>query len=451
MTIWPPSKIGIGSKLTNPIPVEMIATNDNKAKSPELIESETGSFTINASVPGGDLITYQWQVQTVEGGTFFDVPEEAPYSGTQTTTLVITQPDDEFSGYRYRVVLTIPSYVCETVAVELEGSLIVYPDNDKDGVRDLDDDDDDNDGILDIFEGDDDDDNDNDGKANKFDPDSDDDGCPDVIEAGFLDQNNDYKVGPLDSLHVGVFIDNNENNPSINPDNGRVTGHTYLTPLDEDGNGIKDFLEEGAPITDITCPESVTVNEGSDAFFTTDVTVAAGNEQYQWEISNDEGDTWSQIIDPGIMFIGLGEGYIKNNNWTGHKFIELYVTQDIDDLSKIYIYNYKNGSSSPSYELKLSGEADKGDIIIIYQNTNYFNTYFDIDYSSYDKAFPWNYLYTNLDDGDDAFQIMYGDNNADKTLVDVIGEVGVDGAGRPWEYKDGWIKRKNNTYPGPKN
>ena len=41
MTIWPPSKIGIGSKLTNPIPVEMIATKDNKAKSPELIESET--------------------------------------------------------------------------------------------------------------------------------------------------------------------------------------------------------------------------------------------------------------------------------------------------------------------------------------------------------------------------------------------------------------------------
>ena len=41
MTIWPPSKIGMGSKLTNPIPVEMTATKDNKAKSPELMESET--------------------------------------------------------------------------------------------------------------------------------------------------------------------------------------------------------------------------------------------------------------------------------------------------------------------------------------------------------------------------------------------------------------------------
>ena len=41
MTIWPPSKIGIGSKLTNPIPVEIIATKDTKDKRPEFIESET--------------------------------------------------------------------------------------------------------------------------------------------------------------------------------------------------------------------------------------------------------------------------------------------------------------------------------------------------------------------------------------------------------------------------
>ena len=144
-------------------------------------------------------------------------------------------------------------------------------------MADKDDDDDDNDGILDKHEGD--GDYDNDGTLNKFDRDSDNDGCDDVIEAGFLDQNGDGKLGPLDSLHLGVYIDDDPEKPSI-LSNGRVSGHSYEENInninDLDDNGTPDFLEVGAPITDLTCPESVTVNEGSDASFTTDVSVAAG-------------------------------------------------------------------------------------------------------------------------------------------------------------------------------
>ena len=82
----------------------------------ELLESETGSFTINASVPSGDLILYQWQESRDDGKFFFDVPEKAPYSGSQTKTLTITQPDVSFNEYKYRIILTIPSYVCAEVA-----------------------------------------------------------------------------------------------------------------------------------------------------------------------------------------------------------------------------------------------------------------------------------------------------------------------------------------------
>ena len=79
----------------------------------------------------------------------------------------------------------------------------------------------------------------------------------------------------------------------------------------------------------------MTVNEGSDASFTTDVSVAAGKLVYQWEISNDEGTSWSDINDAGIIFLGLGQG--NNSSSYYPRFIELYVTKDIPDLSKIWI------------------------------------------------------------------------------------------------------------------
>ena len=130
-------------------------------------------------MPSGDLITYQWQYATSEGGVYFEVPEQAPFSGSQTKTLTITQPSVDYDGYRFRILLTIPSFVCQVVPVDLKVPITIYPDSDNDGVADKDDDDDDNDGILDKHEGD--GDFDNDGTLNKFDRDSDNDGCDDVL------------------------------------------------------------------------------------------------------------------------------------------------------------------------------------------------------------------------------------------------------------------------------
>ena len=84
-----------------------------------MLSSGTGSFTITASVPGGDAIGYQWQESRDGGVSYFDVPEEAPYSGTNTKTLTLTQPSSDLSGYKYRVLLTISSYVCAVVPLSL--------------------------------------------------------------------------------------------------------------------------------------------------------------------------------------------------------------------------------------------------------------------------------------------------------------------------------------------
>ena len=77
-----------------------------------LLSSESGSFKITASVPSNDTIFYQWQESRDGGNSWFNIPEIAPYSGTQTSELTLTQPDETLTGYKYRVLLTIPSYVC---------------------------------------------------------------------------------------------------------------------------------------------------------------------------------------------------------------------------------------------------------------------------------------------------------------------------------------------------
>ncbi|GIR72777.1 MAG: hypothetical protein CM15mP75_2890 [Flammeovirgaceae bacterium] len=67
-----------------------------------MLASGTGSFTITASIPTGDLILYQWQESRDNGSSWFDVPESDPYSGTKTNQILFTKPDPSLSGYKYR-------------------------------------------------------------------------------------------------------------------------------------------------------------------------------------------------------------------------------------------------------------------------------------------------------------------------------------------------------------
>ena len=420
-----------------------------------MLSSGTGNFKITASVPSGDQISYQWQESRDDGASWFNVPEQAPYSGTNTNELILTQPSAELSGYRYRVVLTIASYKCGVAPLNLEATLTVYPDNDKDGVRDSDDQDDDNDGILDTYEGTGDQDNDQDGIPNRFDPDSDGDGCLDVEEAGYLDANADGLLGP-DSV-VTMFIDslNSLGVLSISA-NGRVNSFGgYGVPNDLDNNGIYDFLEEGAPITALECPDAVTVAEGGNGVFNALATVEAGNVDYQWEITKDTGKTWKDISESGLMFVGLGYSY-RSSSYTGTpKFIELVATTDIEDLSRYRIYGYQNGNTSSGYNYNsLSGSVKKGQKILLYydywQFYYFFNTY-PTTASGYAKVFDvGNTLRYGMQGGNDVFEIVHRDAdgnsswNGNTDVVDVVGVRGEDGTGKDWEYSRGWLKRKNN-------
>ena len=424
-----------------------------------LLSSASGSFTLTANVSTGELILYQWQESRDNGNSWFDVPETAPYSGTNTNKLTLTTPDPSLSGYKYRVMLTIPSFVCASVPLNLEGNLIVYPDNDKDGVRDAIDQDDDNDGILDTYEGTGDQDNDQDGILNRFDLDSDGDGCLDVIEAGFLDANADGIIGPD---HVdSVFIDslNSLGSQAIST-SGRVNSFGgYSEPKDLDGNGIYDFLEEGGEITAVECPDSLTVDEFGTATFNGSATSIASLD-YQWEISKDTGKTWSDISESGLMFVGLGQAYRTSSSEGRPQFIELIATKDIEDLSQYRVYNYRNGSNSHSYYRELSGSLNKGEKALLYYDYWQFYYYFGrypttsgSQSAQYAKVFDvGSLLESGMRGGDDVFQIIYNNEDGNlgwdlvKDVVDVVGVKGEDGTGKDWEYYRGWLKRKANKF-----
>ena len=96
--------------------------------------------------------------------------------------------------------------------------------------------------------------------------------------------------------------------------------------------------------------------------------------------------------------------------------------------------------------MSLSGSAYKGDIILLYYSYSDFYNYFNLNPNSYDKVFYNSLVYYSINGGDDVFELRYGASGSSKELIDIIGERGVDGTGKAWEYKSGWMKRKDNTF-----
>ncbi|WP_136684091.1 ExeM/NucH family extracellular endonuclease [Falsirhodobacter xinxiangensis] len=118
------------------------------------------------------------------------------------------------------------------------------------------------------------------------------------------------------------------------------------------------------------------------------------------------------------------------------KAIELYVLNDIADLSEYSIGAANNGGGSDGPEFALSGSAAKGSHIYVSTEAAGFNTYF-----GFDPDFTSGVLSVN---GDDAVELFQGE-----ALVDSFGQPDVDGTGTAWDYLDGWAARKPGSLPTP--
>ena len=281
-------------------------------QSVEIALERTVLFSVEVDYDGP--LSYQWQLNLGEG--WINLADTSIYSGINSDTLVIKSVELAMDENLYRVVIS-SLLVCSEPVFSDDATLNVLPDNDKDKIPDIYDLDDDNDGILDTDEGE--SDLDGDGIPNSFDLDSDNDGCLDVVEAGLDDGDVDGLLGnsPVEVDSLGLVISNTSG---------------YITPLDRDGNGVYDFLEEGSSVTILTNPSSVSIIETRDARYEILYSVE-GSVLFQWQVSEDEGGTWNDIVDDDV--------------YTGSKTSVLTLTNAPLEFND---FQFKVKISTPAYE-----------------------------------------------------------------------------------------------------
>ncbi|MBT8069663.1 MAG: lamin tail domain-containing protein [Gammaproteobacteria bacterium] len=117
------------------------------------------------------------------------------------------------------------------------------------------------------------------------------------------------------------------------------------------------------------------------------------------------------------------------------KAVEIYVISDVTDLSNCGVGSANNGGGSDGEEFTFPAVAAvAGSFIYVATETTAFNDFFGFspDYTS-DAASI---------NGDDAIELFCGG-----LVIDVFGDINVDGTGQPWEYLDGWAYRVNSSGP----
>jgi hypothetical protein len=120
------------------------------------------------------------------------------------------------------------------------------------------------------------------------------------------------------------------------------------------------------------------------------------------------------------------------------KGVELFVVNDIPDLSIYALGSANNGQGTDGEEWFFPAEsATAGSYITVTADSLAFVNFFGVPPT-----------YVDSDDGsvningDDAIELFQNGN-----VVDVFGDINVDGSGQPWEYQDGWAYRVDGTGP----
>lgn len=117
------------------------------------------------------------------------------------------------------------------------------------------------------------------------------------------------------------------------------------------------------------------------------------------------------------------------------KVLELYVADDIPDLSIYGLGSANNGGGTDGQEFTFPPvPATAGSYIYIARDNFDFLNFFGF-FPDYADGF----MFVN---GNDAFELFLNG-----TVIDVFGQINVDGTGQPWEYLDGWAYRNDNTTP----
>jgi hypothetical protein len=119
------------------------------------------------------------------------------------------------------------------------------------------------------------------------------------------------------------------------------------------------------------------------------------------------------------------------------KGIELYVLQDISDLSLYGVSSITNGAGTSAGNVEYNFPADAvtaGTYIYLATESTQFTTFFGIAPTYTNGVVSIN--------GDDSIELYESGQ-----IIDTFGDVDTDGSGEAWDYLDGWAYRNSNTGP----
>ena len=118
------------------------------------------------------------------------------------------------------------------------------------------------------------------------------------------------------------------------------------------------------------------------------------------------------------------------------KAIELYAVNTVGNMASYSIGSANNGGGTDGEEFMFpAGGFAQGTYIYVASDSIAFEAFFGF---KPDYVTP-----AALINGDDAIELF-----CNNKVVDLFGEIDVDGSGQPWDYLDGWAYRMNDEVPG---
>jgi hypothetical protein len=133
-----------------------------------------------------------------------------------------------------------------------------------------------------------------------------------------------------------------------------------------------------------------------------------------------------------LVLTGVFDGPLTGGTPKG---VEIFVLQDIADLSKYGVGSANNGGGTDGQEFTFPAvAATAGTYIYITDNTANFTSFFGFAPDYTDGFASIN--------GDDAVELFENGQ-----VIDTFGDINMDGTLQPWEFLDGWAYRVADTGP----
>lgn len=198
--------------------------------------------------------------------------------------------------------------------------------------------------------------------------------------------------------------------------NAQCTGPTAVCQninvyLDGSGNASITGADLDGGSTDDCITGSLTFSASQTAFTCADVSAGGGS---------------------GLIITGAYDGPLPFGLPKG---IELFVATDIADLSIYGVGSANNGGGTDGQEFTFPAvPATAGTFIYVTTDSTGFHNFFGFAPDFIDGSMSIN--------GDDAVELFQNG-----VVVDVFGDINVDGTGTAWDYLDGWAHRNNFQAP----